>query len=384
MKTIFILAVLFLSTNVFAYPQFIGFSYKSCITCHYNPFGNGPVNDYGRAVGGTLVSSRGFYDDYKPEDLIAKQTGFFFKENNQKIFRPFIGYRGMFMKSNFGANNSQSSFIHMQADANMVARFGSNNQYIASYTFGYAPVPRALQGTSSGDSMKEYRSHEYYVGYRPIPEFGIYVGLMDKPFGIRVVEHNSYSRTTPLLNMNDQSHGVVLHYAGQKIEGGIDVFLGNLGNEKDIQSKGVSGTFEFTAFDKNRFGASFLKQKNDYLDMTASAIHSRSELVHGTSLLFELGLVNKKSIATGYSKKEYYTLLQNHINTARGFFILNSVEYYKNSQDKTYKVRFGPGLQYFPIAKLETRIDLYNTRNFNDSSSSKDRWDLLAQIHIWL
>ena len=66
------------NNNAFAYPHFIAHGYNSCITCHYNPMGNGPVNDYGRAVGATMVSSRGFYDDNKPEDLIVS-----FSKNQQ-------------------------------------------------------------------------------------------------------------------------------------------------------------------------------------------------------------------------------------------------------------------------------------------------------------
>jgi hypothetical protein len=386
MKTILKVFLFFIainSSNLYAYPHFIAHGYNSCLTCHYNPMGNGPINDYGRSVAATMVSSRGFYDDNKPEDLIAKESGFFFKENESKHFRPFVGYRGMLLKSNFGESSEKTEFINMQLDANLVIKFGEKDKYIMSGTFGYAPVPRSLKGTAKGDAMAEYKSREHYIGFRPIPEFGIYAGLLDKPFGIRVVEHSSYSRTTPLLNMNDQAHGLMLHYTNPLYEGSINLFVGNLANEKQTQTKGISGIFEYTLLEKNRIGLSLIKQKNDFSEMSAISIHSRSQLSYGTSLLFELGKVDKKPVVGNWAKKEYYSLLQNHIKTMRGLYLLNSIEYYKSNLDKNYRVRFGPGIQYFPMAKLECRLDLYNTRNFSQETSNYDRWDLLAQVHMW-
>ena len=378
-----LLLVAFYSSKAQAYPHFISHGYNSCITCHYNPFGNGPINDYGRAVSGTAIAGRDFYDEHKTEELIAQETGFFFKEPTSKHLRPFVGYRGMLYKANLGQEGSKTELIHMQLDANLVAKFGAKDEWIASGTFGYAPIPRALQNTPAGDAMKEYRSREHYIGYRPKPNFGVYFGLMDKPYGIRVAEHNSFSRVAPQVTMDDQAHGMILHYAGTSFEGGLDAFVGNLTNKADIRMKGFSGTFEQTVFEKNRLGASVLSQKNDYLKMLAMAVHSRSQITHGTSVLFELGKVDKTPTNGTDKRTEYYSLLQNHIRTTRGFYLLNSVEYFKSSLDRSYRVRFGPGLQYYPFSKLELRADLYNTRNFNQEATSKDRWDLLFQLHAW-
>ncbi|MBC7537567.1 MAG: hypothetical protein H7281_02005 [Bacteriovorax sp.] len=373
----------FLGSKAYAYPHFISLGYNSCITCHYNPFGNGPINDYGRSVSGTAIASRDFYDENKPEELIASETAFFMKEALNKHIKPFIGYRGMFYKSNLGQEGSKVEFINMQFDANLVVKFGEKDQFIASGTFGYAPIPRALQNTPTGDAMKEYRTREHYIGYRPKPNWGIYFGLMDKTYGIRVAEHNSFSRISTQLTQDDQAHGAILHYSGPTFEGGLNAFVGNLATKADVRTKGFAGTFEQTVFEKNRIGASFLSQKDDYLKTMATAIHSRSQITYGTSVMVELGRVDKKPVNGTLTRKEYYALLQNHIKTHRGLYFLNSVEYFKSSLDKNYRVRFGPGLQYYPFSKLELRADVYNTRNFNQEANSRDRWDLLMQIHAW-
>lgn len=374
----------FLIKNAEAYPNFIGHGYNSCITCHYNPFGNGPLNDYGRAVGATAISGRGFYNDSKPEDLIGQESGFFFKQPENKHFRPSASYRGLFLKRNFGEVSEKTEYIHMQGDVNMVAKFGENDKYITSVSFGYAPIPRSLQNTPAADSVKEYRTREHYVGYRPSPKWGVYAGLMDKTYGIRIIEHTSYARTTPQVTMDDQSHGVTLHYNTPEIEGGLNVFVGNLTQDADIRMKGWAGTFEYTLFEKNRLGLSAMMESNDYLELSSFAAHVRSGIGGGSSIMFELGKVDKKPKMVSGEKTEYYANFQNHIKATRGVYLLNSVEYYKNNADKSYRVRFGPSIQYFPIARVELRADLYNTRNFNQEISTKDRWDLMAQIHLWL
>lgn len=378
-----LVCISFLPHDVLAYANFIGHGYNSCITCHYNPFGNGPLNDYGRAFSATAVGARGFYKDSKPEEMIAKESGFFFREPVNKHIRPSASYRGLFLKRNFGEESETSEYIHMQADVNLVLKYGENDKFISSITFGYAPIPRALQNTPAGEEMDKYRTREHYVGFRPSPTWGFYAGLMDKTYGVKVVEHTAYARTTPQLTMDDQAHGFIVHYNTPQLEGGFNVFVGNLNQDAELRMKGVAGTGEYTLFEKNRLGLSFMKQSNDYVDLLAYAAHVRSGLENGNSLIFEFGRV-AKTPKVGDVKVEYYANFQNHIRATRGVYLLNSIEYYKNALDDSYRVRFGPSIQYFPMARVELRIDLNNTRNFSDQVSVKDRWDLMGQIHLWL
>lgn len=385
MKVLVVLSVfLFLfGSKVFAYPNFIGHGYNSCITCHYNPFGNGPINDYGRAVSATAIGARTFYSVHKPEEQLGKEAGFFFKEPTNKHFRPFIGYRGMLLKRNMGQDSETTEWINMQLDANAVLKYGERDQYIASFTFGYAPVPRALKNTPQGKNMDEYRSREHYVGWRPKDNLGIYAGLMDKPFGIRLVEHTAYSRTTPYLTMNDQSHGVAVHYLQGNFEGGVNYFIGNLTQDEILRQKGVSGTFEYTLAENFRPGLSYMSSGNEYVELSAMAMHLRSSLGNTGSLMTEFGSTVKKDKFSGAEKKENYGLLQAHLKALRGNYILNSIEYYKNTSDKSYRIRFGPSYQYFPMARVELRFDLYNTRVFSTEKSRADTWDFLGQVHLW-
>ncbi len=71
------LAFFFVGNFAYAYPEFIGYGYKSCLTCHWNGHGSGPLNDYGRGVWASEIASRSLYPKtWKLEDLSAT-SGFF-------------------------------------------------------------------------------------------------------------------------------------------------------------------------------------------------------------------------------------------------------------------------------------------------------------------
>ena len=87
-----------------AYPHFIGHGYPSCINCHYNPLGNGPLTDYGRAVGATAVSSGMFYPKDMTEEKVASLSGFLFRTPIQDHLRTQINYRGLYLIHNPGSS----------------------------------------------------------------------------------------------------------------------------------------------------------------------------------------------------------------------------------------------------------------------------------------
>src|SRR5947199_7779102 len=81
-----------------AYPNYISYGYHSCVSCHYNPMGNGPLTDYGKAVASSELTDRVFWpkniadNDEKINDL----TGFFFAKPSVDWLRPSASYRGLY------------------------------------------------------------------------------------------------------------------------------------------------------------------------------------------------------------------------------------------------------------------------------------------------
>lgn len=268
----------------------------------------------------------------------------------------------------------------MQADARAIVKFGENDKFIAVFNYGYAPLPENMKGEES-----EWRSREHYIGYRPTPKFGVYAGLMDKAFGVKVIEHIAFSRQAPEVMQNDQTHGVLLHYLGDSWEGFAQGFAGNLTQDEELRMKGASVQFEKTAWNIHRLGASLMKSSNNFQDLLSYSAHARLNLKEGSAILSELGQVDRKTENGEDDRTMRYGLLQTYLRPVRGLYFLANIEYFERDiKEEDYTVRWGPGVQYFPIQRIELRFDAYNTRNFSPDNSSKDSWMYLFQTHLWL
>lgn len=380
--SIIILAILF-SKLSWGYANFIGHGYTSCINCHFNPFGNGQLTDYGRAVSATAISSRVFYPKSWSDEQIANSSGFLFRKPQQNWFRTQINYRGFKLVSNPGsARNQEEEWIPMQFDARLALKFGENDKFIFAADYGKVPLPSVLE---PGESDQKYRSRALYAGYRFNSRMGIYAGLMDKVYGLRVIEHIAFSRINPQITQNDQVYGVAGHYLSGDWEGGAHIFVGNLNQDAQYRMKGGSTMIEKTIFGHHRVGASFLSSRNDFLQLTSYAVHGRFNLKDGSSLLAELGQTQKSPQDDTPSTTARYGLLQTYVRPFKGMYVLANAEYLKNDIDQNeYIIRWGPGIQYFPVQRIELRADIYDTRNFLTNSAMRDSWIYLLQTHIWL
>lgn len=383
MKKLLVFISILYSFGAIAYSNYIGHSYTSCLNCHFNPFGGGQVNDYGRVVAATAIASRSLYPDKWTDEKLAYASGFLFKKPKQDWLRTQINYRGLRLVNNPGSGEKeQTRWINMQSDARVALKFGENDRFIAAFNYGYAPLPL---GQGDEDTPK-YRSREHYIGFRFTPKFGLYAGLMDKVFGIRVVEHIAYSRISPQVTMNDQVHGIAGHFLGEKWEFGVQGFIGNLSQDDDLRMKGGTMMVERTVFDLHRVGFSYQRSSNDYLNLSAASVHARLNLKEGSALLAELGQTEKTGkIAGATGVTDRFALLQTYLRPFRGFYYLTNIEYYnRDIKQDDYTVRWGPGLQYYPVQRVELRFDIYNSRSFSKESSIEDSWMYVLQTHLWL
>ena len=383
MKSILLLfLVLIPISRSYSYPHFIGHGYPSCLNCHFNPLGNGPLTDYGRAVGADAISSGFFYPKKWDEEKIASLSGFLFRTPKQDHVRTQLNYRGMELDAGPGTSTEQKTWIHMQAGGQLILKFLTDDRLTFVGELGYSPPS---QHPVPGVEDKKLRTREYYVGYRILPQIGVYAGFLDKAYGIRIAEHISYSRVVPQITQNDQTHGIMTHFIAGEWEGAVHGFVGNLSQTKDIRQKGFSTVIEHNFFENHRIGFSFLKSKNDYLNITSYAAHSRFNLQDGSALLFELGQTKKQTLNGNGDQLSRYLLLQTYLRPERGLYLIANIEYLKSDlSSESSTVRWGPGIQLFPIQKLELRLDAYDSRNFNPNQSTNDSWMLLFQTHLWL
>lgn len=382
MKILVLTIFILLPTLAWAYPHFIGHSYTSCQNCHFNPFGGGQLNDYGRAVSATAISSGAFYPKDWTEEKIAYTSGFLFRKPKQEWIRTQLNYRRFKLVNSPGGSNEVSRYITMQMDARVTLKLGEKDRYI--FVGDYGQIPE-LHAPPPATDKEEYRSRNLYVGYRPNQKFGLYAGLMDKVYGIRVVEHIAFSRINPQITQNDQTYGVAAHFIKDDWEGGVHGFIGNFNQDIEFRQKGGSTMIEKTIFKLHRVGGSFLTSKSDFLTLTSYSTHGRFNFKEGSALLAELGQTERTSHSVVPATTSRYGLLQTSVRPIRGLYLLANIEYQRNDiyQDD-YLMRWGPAVQWFPIQRVELRGEIYDTRNYLSNNSNRDSWIYLLQAHIWL
>jgi hypothetical protein len=381
LKYILFFTIALCSSRAFSYPNFIGHGYNSCITCHYNPYGNGPLNDYGRALSATAISDRWLHEPSKSEEEIAEKSGFLYMKAFNPYIRPSVNYRGLNLTRNITQKNEESTYINMMANVNTVIRLnGEDDKYIASISYGYAPTPISQKGEDTGN----YRTREHYVGLRPNTDFGFYIGFMDKVFGIRVPDHIAFSRSVTELTQNDQTHGALLHVVKNNFEIGLNGFIGSLFQDTELRQKGVSTKVEYNVSSTVKPGVSFLKSTSDHVENTLAAIHGKFGFSKGSSALLEIGKKSQKIKSTQKEISSIYLFLQNHMLLRRGTYFFMTGEYFQpNIEKESETLRLGPGLQYFLVQGVELRLDLYNTKSYSPDAATKDSWDFAGQIHLW-
>ncbi len=374
------------SRLAFSYPNFIGKGYHTCLTCHYNPFGNGPLNDYGRGVSATGLAGNQVISKSVSDESLSKRSGFFFYIPKQKWFRPSLDYRGATLRRGLQSDNLQESWINMQIDANLTSEFGPNNMFVLSYTHSVVPS-NSVTGTQNFSSAKPGEdltfSREHYLGVRLSKSTGIYLGKMDKVFGIRVPDHTAYSRAKTGINQYGATHGVVLHYGKESFDWGVQSYVGDLEKEKNVRLSGASTKFEYSISEETRVGVSALSEKSDSLERLAYSFLTKMRVGKSSSLMFELGRVVETPESSDPTTQQYI-FLQNHFYLTKGLYFLTTYEQsIPNTAAEAENHRIAPGLQYFPMQRVELRADLINSKSYTPTNVSKDSWEFLGQIHLW-
>lgn len=370
-----LLGILFVlgGTKLWAYPSFIGYGYSSCLSCHFNPYGNGPLNDYGRALSATTISGRPPFVKADDEKL-GEASGFIPTVDLGEHIRPALDYRRLVLVSNLDKQRQVNSY-QMQADANLVVKW-AEDKYFVSASMGYAPRPQGKPNEST------WVSREHYFGARIGENWGLYAGFADVLYGLRVPDHPAYSRSRTGLAQNDQVHGVFGHYTSEKLEAGLHLFGGNLYDDTEVQQRGLSGIFEYEVWKNGRLGASMLYSKSDFRKRFLSSVHLRTRMNEGHAIITEVGVIRESSNVS--SSLGNYVFFQSLHRIMRGLHILGNLEFYtaKTFEPNARFVRFGPSLQWFVMQRLELRADLLDTKKFDAQKGDTNTLNLAAQVHL--
>lgn len=398
-RLLFLLVIVFaVNEKTYGYVQFIGKGYHACMTCHYNPFGNGPLNDYGRGVAATGLAGRFLIPDSIPDEELGERSSIIFGKPDKLPVKPSLDYRGLYIQSGLQQEEMPDpAWINMQAEMSLSAQFGTRQEYIltASYNTliansGVTANRNAPRNGKPEDADISYL-REYYFGYRVNQELGVYLGKTDKVYGIRIPDHNLNSRNKTRNNQYSTVPGVVVHYGTEDYDAGFQVFVEDETeetNEKTVSEagSGFAGKFEYTVTQNWRTGFSYLnetvKESEDKFD--AMALINKLRIGEGSSMLLEMGVTNSTPDG-GDTTTSQYIMLMNHTYLQRGLYFVTTYDQY-TEDTSAYKElhNFGVGMQWFPLQRFEFRWDIFNGKNYSTSGGQKDTWSFLGQVHIWL
>jgi hypothetical protein len=376
--------VLFISLSAHAYPDFIGYGYTSCQTCHFDSHGNGPLTDYGRALFTQEIAARSFWlPKSVSDDMAAEASGFIPGVELPFWIRPSIKYRGLYFKQNPGGQELTEK-IAMQRDFNLV--FSADDDFRTVLVLNYGLLPHEMDFYGNGKQIDAV-SRAHYIRFYPTKKLLAAIGLMDIAYGLRIEDHTAFNREGIGLDMNSQTHGMKLHYIEKDWDVAVHGFAGNMFQEKDDRLAGGAATFEYGILETNRLGASVIQMKNEQVTSSRVGVHDRWGIpdAHGSSVIAELGLKQDKlSTTTTKAPVGTYGLFRAMVNLARGFNIISTIQREQNEIkfSSTEMQRWDFGFLIFPWERTEFRLTSVQLKRFSPATAKPDIWQVQGQLHV--
>lgn len=384
LKMIAILLLGVFAKSAWAYPDFIGYGYKTCIMCHYNSQGSGPLTDYGRAIFSQEIAARNFWTPKRitDEEVAEKYSGFIPGVNLPYWLRPAIKYRGLWVRNNPGGSNSTARWINMQRDFDLVLSFDESSRTVLVLNYGLTAFP---DQDYYGDGKKVSAiSREHYIRFYPMEKLLLAVGLMDKVYGLRTGDHTSITRTSLGLGQDSQAHAVLAQWLEEEWDFSFQVWAGNLFRPSASRKQGGAFEFEVATGEKSRVGASFMTEKDSNLDAQRFGIHTRWGFPDShSSLLVEVG-VKQDQLPGVAATTGTYGLMQSLINLTRGYNFLTVIE--RSQKESRFsspeQQRWTFGFLMFPIQRTELRMTAVQSKTFAPQQANEDGWQLQGQVHV--
>lgn len=367
-----------------AYPEFISYGYTSCLTCHFNGAGGGPLNDYGRGLFAVEIAAKPFFQSKLSDEELGNISGFLGSTPVPFGLKPYAKLRYLGLDNNIDRPPFKTDReILMQASIGMTYPLDSAQKYLISFETGYVPKPIAANPTKA-EQNREWISREYYFRWSNARQSWIYFGLLDKVYGIRTPDHSSYSRGYLGLGQNDQAHGIMWHKGFTESEIFIFGYLGNLQQDAELRAKGATVLYEQKANSDRRWGASILYQANDYARQIRIGHHQKLAIEKASAILFEIGGFNDTSIISSGKTEGIYSTLNSTLNLTRGFNMTTQLEYLNDDLQKNdnHKTKAGLGLLIFPMQRVELRTSIVNTKSYSPTKANEDTIAWLGQLHL--
>ena len=226
MKITSLIAILFFSLRLYAFPENVRHGYFNCTACHVSISGGGALTPYGRSLSSELMSTWG----------TAKNSGFLFTDNeNEKLnppwWRSHIFLRAVQTRRNT-ATIEKAEFIPMQADLEA----GIDTE---KYAF-IASVGYRAKDISQSKDLDQLFSRRHYALYRLNDNWALRGGKFLFSFGLNGPDHVTATRRGLGWDEGSENYNLETSYSGEKASTILSL-VGDAPNEKSsTKDKGLS------------------------------------------------------------------------------------------------------------------------------------------------
>jgi hypothetical protein len=379
------LVVLLWPERAEAYPWMIRHHYTPCSVCHFDPSGAGPLTNYGRAIGDSILASPGIADDAE------SKPGFFFGAVETPEWLT-IGVDGrlLWLGSKTRETPMTKRLIYMQADAS--ATIDVSN-FVALGTLGFA-ADGALGAALTRSVDNNLVSRQHWLGYHFAgPGLMVRAGRMNLPYGLRTLEHTLWIRSFTGTDINDdQQYGASLSFSREMIRGEVMAIAGNFQlRPDDYRERGYSAFVEVAPWNEFAAGVSSLitHRKLDTVNFAETWRHAHGVFARWATPWQPLVVQGEYAYALNSSRGNRHRrgntlFLQADLEFSQGMHFLASGETHKFGTRQRF-VGYSGWLSYwwFFTPRADLRIDgIFQKQG---SLAGKQRSvTLLVQGHIHL
>lgn len=245
--------------------------YTSCAMCHADPSGAGILTPYGRAQSEVLL--RTTWRPPKDDEDPAKLGGFAFGAVTLPEWLGLqVDARSLALRvAPPSPAPATQRLVLMQADAAASLAAGPLRM---SLSLGYLHEGGLGASLTRGDGDRLVsRQHWAGVAFGESDAFLLRAGRLNLPFGLRVVEHTSFVRSSTRTDINAAAqHGVALAYNTDAWRAEAMLIAGNLQLAPDsLRERGVAGYVE------RPFSPTFAAGASTLVTHTARDLDARTE-----------------------------------------------------------------------------------------------------------
>lgn len=377
-----------------AYSWMIRHEYTSCQTCHLDPSGAGVLTLYGRAQSEVLLRTR--YGHVPDDEDPTKLGGFLFgavKLPEQVMLQADL--RSMFLAVKPPAPTPwQARYVLMQADA---AAGISASRFRAAGRLGV--VSEGANGASfinfsSDQNDAKLVSREYWAGVAlgKDNQFLLRAGRMNLPFGLRILEHTMWVRSSTRTDINAaQQHGVAFAFTDEHWRAEVMGIAGNFQLRPiELHEYGYAGYLE------RAFGAKLAAGVSSMVTYTPKEIASQAPTFRHAHGLFArytpakaLVLSAEIDMLLRSPKTQAFdaggaVFIQADVEPTQGLHLIGTLE----TQDVAFAQ--GPpsygawlGAMWFFMPHMDVRVDAI-MRDVAVGETRTTVPSLLAQFHAFL